>query len=389
MQSNAARYQNSSFSRQQSPFHGESDSDSIVASSESETDEPNGAPSRCAQPGSQNQTPPLVQTVRVRSHLFDDQPDIGRLFVERHLITGDDWQTAINLRQWSSLSKAHHAEAIGLFNQDRLAAASLHATRYAVPKDIEFILKVFNPGKSLVKKRLQALVDEYRNLYLNLGMRPKWYQVAAHFDAVGVVFNDRKLERLVVDISPETSPHGDGLANEAIQAIISQLASAASAARIEQRELPAIQLRYVGSSASDKGAWTVVSTLADNPGMVNALTSLHLGFKDPDGAGDRRASGLLPKLVSYLNQTTSLSTFSVTDTPLSGQRCSRIAAALTKNESVEHLQLQRCQLIDADADKLLALLAKNDNIALVNLQGNKISPAHAIWNDPRVTGAGN
>ncbi|MDO8299612.1 hypothetical protein [Lacisediminimonas sp.] len=277
---------------------------------------------------------------------------------------------------------------IGLLNQDRLSTASLYATRYAVPRSIDFVLKLFNPGKDVVEKRLQALVDEYSSLYLNLGMRPKWNQIAGHFDAVGVVFNDRKLNTLVVDISPQSNSRGAGLASQAIQKIIDQLSLAANTANSEQRALPDIQFRYVGAKASDPGAWIVVESLAENPGMLNALASLHLGFTKFGQAfrGDHKATWLLPKMVSYLKRTTSLVALSISDTTLSGQRCARIAAALAVNSSVENLHLPGCNLTDGDASKLVILLATNDTIRLLDLRGNAIGPAHPIWRDPRVTG---
>ncbi len=329
-----------------------------------------------------------MQTVKARSHLFEGLPDVGRSFVEQYFVSDDDFlTTALNLRWWSRISKAHHAEVVDLFNQPKLGIASQISTRYAVPREIDALLESPNYDPEAVQESFQALVDQYRNLYLNLGMRSNWYPITAQLKSVNVVFNDRKLERLVVDLSPRTTSRDDKLADH-VSAIIDQLSLAVIAAGIEKRSLPAIRLRYVGPMVSNQGAEIILKALTERPDMINALTSMELRFRKHGRqiVGMHHADTVLPMLLSYLKQTTSLSTLVIAETPLSGQRCYRIAAALCSNSSVEKLYFHECGLVDSDAEYLMAVLAKNLKIKLLELHYNAFSVDHPIWDDPRVKG---
>ncbi|MDO9215875.1 MAG: hypothetical protein Q7U14_01300 [Lacisediminimonas sp.] len=299
--------------------------------------------------------------------------DLRRAFLLKYLACGGDKEAAIKLRGWARITRAHRAEVIGVLNEPDQMLVSIHATYRALSRSVDFTALPWN-SRLTVEHQLKQLATDYSSLHLDIGEASRWWHAGvSHFDALGKFFSQTNLRNLVLNFSDIQA--GDSVVNACLAQLRQTAAHGTSAA-------PVMALHW--HRADIEGPiFGLLDQLADDQHLADRfrLVSLDgLRLVVLDNAPLVFSDGML----RYLARSTKLRSLSLRKMPISGQ-LPPLLAALEQNDSVNKLNLGRCNLVTADARLLEAFLSRRTSMRLV-LDGNLIDRNDPIWENPRVSG---
>jgi hypothetical protein len=362
----------------------------------------------------------------------------------------DDNETRVmRLRSYGTVSKKQYADVLGFLNSSGCEPLSLCATQGAFAA-----LATFSEGeknrKGQYKQYIVELIQNYHVVFADLSKNWKTdFSSGMRTAAVTKLFENPELKQVRLDISNyrihigmhdrkisiKLQDMGRRAAKKAVQdseakVLVETLNTELAKLALNGNDMPVVDLL-----CRDQPFASVVRPLVKNLARYCAqlpqLCSLDLGCASRDEIicagrlGTQDSAPLFNKFVENLATIISLSPslqeLKLSMTGIRPEGLARIASALTKNKTIQrldlswnalasnpsnkkalrdgikafskmlaantsliHLDLSFCEIDDKSADYLFKAISENETLEFIDLTGNQVMPKHELLKDPRV-----